>query len=268
MHKLVDINVPKGAVAIHWFEQASFAVKDASGTIVFVDPYFPHDRPASTFLHATPPVNEAELPVAYVLLTHEHGDHTHPETVNRIRQSSPRARFVGPIESVNLIVRECAVDPANTVTIEAGRSVALGSMTAHAVYAKPPAGDAAANIAPPDVTHLGYVLKAGAVTLYFSGDLIHNFADHDALVQPVAAHRADLGFITCHPTEGEFPFFAGAVKIAQRTGLVNAAPAHYACFVARDYDPVAWAAEFPAGGPEPLLIPRNSHIIYHSKKKA
>lgn len=268
MHKLVDIIVPDGAVAIHWFEQASFAVKDETGTIVLVDPYFPHDRPASTFIHSTAPVNEAELPVKYVLLTHEHGDHTHPETVRRIRQSSPTALFVGPIESVNLIVRECEVDPANAVTIEAGQSVSLGSMTAHAVYAKPPAGDAAANIAPPDVTHLGYVLKAGAVTIYFSGDLINNFADHSELVQSVEVHQPDTGFITCHPTEGEFPFFQGAVKIAQQTGLVNATPAHYACFVERDYDPLAWAAAFPPGGPEPLLLPRNSHIIYHSKKKA
>jgi hypothetical protein len=32
--------------------------------------------------------------------------------------------------------------------------------------------------------------------------------------------------------------------------------------VKRDYDPHAWAAQFPAGGPQPLIIERNMSILY------
>jgi hypothetical protein len=39
-------------------------------------------------------------------------------------------------------------------------------------------------------------------------------------------------------------------------------PAHYECFAKRTYDPRAWAALFPLGGPQPLVIPWNSHVIY------
>ena len=138
----------------------------------------------------------------------------------------------------------------------------LRGLTVHAVYAKPPEGDAAADIAPPDVTHLGYVIASNGVTLYFSGDPINNFAEHNELISAVAAHKPDIGFLTNHPTEGEFPFYDGCVKMATRIGLKHAVPVHRACFVTRDYDPNEWADQFPAGGPEPLIIQRNSFMIY------
>ena len=110
----------------------------------------------------------------------------------------------------------------------------LNGLTVHAVYAKPPEGDASADIAPPDVTHLGYVIVSNDVVLYFSGDPINNFAAHEALISAVAAHKPDIGFLTNHPTEGEFPFYDGCVQMATRIGLKHAVPVHRACFVTRD----------------------------------
>lgn len=262
MHPLTQVQVAPGSMAIHWFEQSSYAVKDAHGTLVQIDPYFPRNRPAEHFIHPQPPLDEAQLPTDYILLTHNHGDHTCIESIERIWKAFPQVQFVGPAESVKTILDAIDVPAAQVRTIGAGESVALGTMTAYAVYAKPPAGSPAAQIAPPDVTHLGYVVVADGVRLYFSGDLIHTFADHNDLPQAVAAFAPQLGFLTTHPTEGEFPFFEGTVRIAQRIGLQHAVPAHRACFVTRDYDPDAWAAYFPNDGPQPLIIPRNTHIIY------
>jgi L-ascorbate metabolism protein UlaG (beta-lactamase superfamily) len=269
-HLLAQLDVPEGHVAVHWFEQASFAVKDAQGAILQIDPYFPRLRPAEKFIHLEPPLDEAQLPTDYVLLTHAHSDHTCPESIERIWRAYPRARFIGPEESINQILARTPVTAGQTKVVRAGESVALGAMRAHAVYAKPPAGDPATNIPPPDVTHLGYVLappygeyyEAGGVRLYFSGDPINTFAEQEALIQAVAALKPEIGFLTNHPREGEFPFYAGCVKMAQQIGLKHVAPSHRACFVKRDYDPQEWAAQFPAAGPKPLIIPRNTHIIY------
>ncbi len=281
MHPLVDLEVPEGAVAVHWFEQSSFALKDAAGTIVQIDPYFPRERPADRFIHTEPPLDESALPTDFVLLTHAHGDHTCSESIRRIWETSDATRFVGPEESVRQISAETDIASANISEIRAGGSATLNGLTVHAVYAKPPDGDASADIAPPDVTHLGYVIltknsranksigrqvlgQGDGVALYFSGDPINNFAEHDALVAAVAAHKPDIGFLTNHPTEGEFPFYDGCVKMATRIGLTHAVPVHRACFVTRDYDPNEWASNFPSGGPEPLIIERNSHIIFRS----
>jgi L-ascorbate metabolism protein UlaG (beta-lactamase superfamily) len=262
MHFLANLKVPAGHVAIHWFEQSSFAVKNSPGTIVQVDPYFLRNRPAEKFIHPEPALDESQLPTDYVLLTHSHSDHTCSESIGRIWQAYPQTQFIGPDESINKILAETSVSADHTKVIQAGESAALGAMTVYAVYAKLPTGDPTANIPPPDVTHLGYVLEADGVRLYFSGDPINTFAEQDELVQAVATLKPDIGFLTSHPTEGEFPFYDGCVKMAQRIGLKHAVPAHRACFVKRDYDPQEWAAQFPAEGPKPLIIPRDSHIIY------
>ncbi len=262
MHSFIKLDVPQGAVGIHWFEQNSYAIKDSHGVVVQIDPYFPHDRPANKFVHSAPPLDESQLPTHYVLLTHSHGDHTCSETLGRIHKSWPGAKYVGPEESIKKIVEQTKIDPDHTITIAVGESVKLNTMTAHAVYAKPPDGDPEAGIKPPDVTHLGYVVEVGELRLYFSGDEINTFANLDDLVKPVADLHPDTGFITMHPTEGEFPFFDGSIKMAQRIGLKTVVPAHYSCFVKRDFDPQEWAAQFPTDGPKPLIIPPNSHIVY------
>lgn len=262
MHSLVDLKVSKGSIAIHWFEQSSFALKNSAGTIIQIDPYFPKNRPADRFIHTDPPLDEAELPTDFVLLTHAHGDHTCPESIDRIWDTSTETRFIGPEESVRQILSETDVSRDNVSEIAAGESAELDGVSVHAVYAKPPKGDPSADISPPDVTHLGYVIVSDGVTLYISGDPINNFAEHDSLISAVATHEPDIGFLTNHPSEGEFPFYDGCVKMATRIGLKHAVPVHRACFVTRDYDPSEWAAQFSASGPKPLIIERNSSIIY------
>ena len=119
MRPLKTLEVPQNKIAIHWFEQSSYALKDAQGTILLVDPYSPHSRPADRFIHATPPFDEASLPADYVILTHAHGDHTNSETIQRIWETSAETKFVGPAESIAQILRDTDVAEANTQIIQA-----------------------------------------------------------------------------------------------------------------------------------------------------
>ena len=262
MHPFAKLTIPTDSLGIHWFEQNAYALQDSQGTVVLVDPYFPSERSPERYIRSQPPLIEADLPTDYVLLTHAHGDHTHSETLSRIHRGSPEATYIGPKESIDQISGETAGPKDQTVTIDAGESVVVGRVSVHAFFSKPPEGDPEAGIVPPNVTHLGYVIEMGGIKVYITGDAINNLADHDELVRPVAAMRPDIGFLTTHPTEGEFPFFEGSILLAQRLGLKAAVPSHYACFAKRTYDPQAWASLFPAGGPRPLVIPWNSHIIY------
>ena len=260
MHPFEDLSVPPDGLGLHWFGQSSFGLRHADGTIVQTDPYYPWDRPGERFIHVRPPLMEESLRTDWVLLTHDHGDHTCMESIDRIRGAFPEVRFAGSPESCERL-RLGGVSPDRVTELTAGVSASLGPFTVHAVWAKPPGGDPAAGIEPPDVQHLGYVIDAGAVRVYLSGDPINNFADHEELLAPIRGLKPHVGLLTSHPTEGEFPFFEGCARIAGALGLRTAVPAHYGCFVARDYDPHEWAGHLP-GGVDPLIIPYNQSRVY------
>jgi L-ascorbate metabolism protein UlaG (beta-lactamase superfamily) len=261
VHSFEALSVPPGAIGIHWFGQNSFALKDAAGTIVQIDPFFPHKRPPEVYIHVQPPLDEADLRTDHVLVTHDHSDHTCVESLLRIHAAFPWTRFVGPVESVERMAEHGIPRDLLTV-IEAGGSAGLGTMRVLAFWSKPPGGVPAEGIKPPRVQHLGYVIDASGLRVYVSGDLINTFAEHDELVAPIAALRPDVGLLTMHPTEGEFPYFEGAVDMAVKLGLKAVVPAHYACFVKRTYDSQAWAALLPQDGPRPLVIPYNSAVVH------
>ena len=137
---------------------------------------------------------------------------------------------------------KAGVPRSRTRTIAAGGAFRADGLEAHAVYAKPPQGDPSAGIEPPNTTHLGYVLIFGGQRLYFTGDPINTFANHPQLAEAVAKLAPGTGFMTTHPTEGEFPFFDGCRAMAERVGVQRVVPAHYECFVKRHYDPNAFVA--------------------------
>ena len=261
-HPLMDLSVPPGSVAVHWFEQASYAVKNSAGTVILLDPYFPHDRPQDTFIHDTPPVDEANLIVDAVLLTHSHGDHTCSETIGRIQSSSPLSVFIGPPESMKKIAEEAGAAEERLLVVRAGEERTKGGFTVHAVLSKAPEGDPKEDVPVPDVAHLGFVVEADNVRLYFSGDLMRTFPQRDDLIRPVRDLQPHIGFLTSHPTEEEFPDFPGAALMSERIGLETAVPGHYACFVKRDYDPQSWASHFVKTSVATRITPRNTSFLY------
>ncbi|MCC7261898.1 MAG: MBL fold metallo-hydrolase [Candidatus Latescibacteria bacterium] len=261
MHPFEDLVVPAGSVGIHWFGQSSYGLKNDAGAIALVDPYFPQDRPPSRFVHLRSPLWEESLRTDLVLLTHDHSDHTWPESLRRIWAASPAVSFVGPVESEQRVRRE-GMGTVGFTVVQAGGQVQFGGLQIHAVWAKPPGGLPQDKIEPPDVTHLGYVVDTGAVRVYISGDPVHTFGDHESLLGPVRALRPHIGLLTCQPGEGEFPSFAGSAKVAVQLGLKTAVPAHYSCFVSRNYDPQEWAAHLPPKGPKPLIMAYNQSVVY------
>jgi L-ascorbate metabolism protein UlaG (beta-lactamase superfamily) len=261
LQEFEQMPIPQDAVGIHWFGQSSFAFKDATGAIVLVDPFFPSARPADKFIHAVAPFDENILKVDYVLLTHDHGDHTCTESLLRIRNACPAAHYYGPQASIDRL-RGVGFPDEVLSTVVAGDTLHPGNLTAHVVWAKPPIGVPADGIPVPDVEHLGYVLEIGTARIYVSGDIFNTIAQHDDFLEHIMRFKPNIGLLTLHPTEGEFPYFEGALALAIKLKLKVVVPAHYGCFVKRTYDPKLWAALFPPDAPSPVIIPYNDSIVF------
>lgn len=260
---LTNLVVPPEAVAIHWFGQSWFAFKNAAGFVVQVDPYGPRERAVETFIHPESPLDETTLRTDVVLLTHDHGDHTCIESLLRIHAAFPETCFYGPHESIDRL-RTSGIPKALLFVVAAGETRVVGMLKFHAVWAKPPGGVPAEAIPIPDVEHLGYILDLGGRRIYISGDPINTLSRHAHLLAAIQAHKPEIGLLTTHPTEGEFPFFDGSVEMAVKLKLKAAVPAHYECFTQRTYDPQRWAATFPVDGPQPIIIPYNGSIVYQA----
>ena len=261
MHTFEELSIPSDGIGIHWFGQSTYALKHPDGTIIQVDPYYPRERPNNQFIHPQPPLDEASLRTDGVILTHNHGDHTCIESITRLDKAYPDVRYIGPSESIGSMAAN-GIAPEKMIEVTEGGSATIGNITAQAVWAKPPQGKPEDDICPPDVQHLGFVVEIGKVKVYISGDPINTFANHSELLAPIRKLGPHIGFLTTHPDEGEFPYFDGSVKMASALNLHTAVPAHYNCFVSRNYDPNLWAASFPDNGPEPLIIPYNRSVVY------
>jgi len=250
---LYDLRVPAGSLAVSWYGQNSFALKNADGSVVLIDPFFPTDRPAEKFIHPKRPVEETKLKADAVLLTHDHSDHTCIESLTRLFKANPDMTVIGPPESIERIEAEDV--SAQLWPVVAGERRSAASMTVDTAYSKLP-GDGASCM------HLGYVIETGAGRVYVTGDLQNDFAEQKELVEPVKALSPDIGLLTTHPDEGEFPYFDGSVSMAERIGLKVAIPSHYGCFVKRTYDPYEWAKSFQKPLPVRLVIPyRGTFLI-------
>ncbi len=260
-HPFEQLQIPQGAVGIHWFGQSSFAFKDAKGTILLIDPYFPSERPPEKFIHSESPLDEETLKVNYVLLTHDHGDHTCVESLLRIRNAFPTTQFYGPHESIQRL-RKANFPESVLKTVVADRTENLGDISVHTVWAKPPQGVPEDNIPVPDVEHLGFVVEIGSARIYVSGDLFNTVAQHDDFLEHIIRLKPDIGLLTQHPVEGEFPYFDGALKVAEKLNLKFAVPAHYGCFVKRTYDPHQWAALFSSDSPTAFIIEYNDSAVF------
>ena len=95
------LEVGERSLAFWGLGQVGVAIKGPTG-IVYVDPYFTDSDGEGGSLPRTypPPLAPDEVTNASaLLLTHDHIDHTDPETVLPISEATPEARFVGPFTS-------------------------------------------------------------------------------------------------------------------------------------------------------------------------
>lgn len=242
MQQIREFAVPKQSVAMWWLGQNGYIFKSPEGTMLGTDLYLT-DHCATAYkdfglnLSRRVPVLIApeELEVDLFACTHNHLDHTDPETIRGLRNKDT-TQFIGPHPSCQ-VFRDAGVESGRIVPAWPDCGMQFHDIQLNGTFALPTDDT--------DLNHMGYVLQFGnGPRIYMTGD-----TDHTDLLASAAKHSPDL-MITC--INGGFNNLSHweAADIAARIQPKAAIPCHYDMFADNAVDPRQFRASLKVRAPE------------------
>lgn len=241
MHQIREFPVGRHSVALWWLGQNGFIFKSHAGTIFATDLYLTDScvaiAPAGLDFHRQVPVLIApeEVEVDYYLVTHNHQDHTDPETIGRLRHKDT-AYFIGPQPSCEVFERE-GVESGRIIPIWPDREIELRDVVIRGTFALPTDDT--------DLNHVGYLFGFDeGPAIYMTGD-----TDDCELLGAVRRHKPHL-MITC--INGGFNNLSHdeAARLAARIEPRAAIPCHYDMFADNAVDPRQFRASLKRRAPK------------------
>ncbi len=187
MKQIRAFPVPKNQIGIWWFGQNGFIFKSPEGTLASVDLYLTDSCATLTTalnLRRQIPILLApeEVDVDIFTCTHNHQDHTDPETIRGLRNKDAIV-FAGPMPSCG-IFREEKVEEGRIQPTWPDGKLEYKDLKITGTFALPTDST--------DLNHMGFVFQFGSgPRIYVTGDT----APHE-LLSSAARHQPDL-MISC-----------------------------------------------------------------------
>lgn len=240
MDEIRAFAVPKRSVALWWFGQNGYIFKSPEGTLASVDLYLTDscallDIPIDLSRRVPVLIEPEDVRVDVYACTHNHQDHTDPETIRRLRNKEVR-QFVGPHPTCGVYERE-GIETGRIVPAWPQCELEFGDLRLHGTFALPTDTT--------DLNHMGFVLQFGTgPRIYITGD-----SDYTELLAEAARHKPDL-MITC--INGGFNNMSHweAASVAAKIHPKAAIPCHYDMFADNAVDPKQFRASLKLQAPE------------------
>jgi L-ascorbate 6-phosphate lactonase len=221
--------VEKGSVALWWLGQNSFLFKSPEGTLAGVDLYLTDScaalgHAAGINLSRAVPIliQPEELDIDLFTCTHNHQDHTDPETIRNLRNKDVFT-FLGPHPSCDVFRQQ---------GVESGRIQAAWPQCEFEFRDLKLRGTFALPTDTTDLNHMGFLLQFGnGPKIYITGD-----TDYTELLHEAAAHKPDL-LITCINGGFNNLSFWEAAQLAEAVKPKAAVPCHYDMFPDNSVNP-------------------------------
>ena len=265
------LEVGERALAFWGLGQVGIVIKGPTG-IVYVDPYLTDSDGEGGSLPRTfpPPLVPGEVTNASaVLLTHDHIDHTDPETVLPISEASPGARFVAPFTSRDTL-DGAGLDADRIVVPEVGEPLEI---TGAGITAIPSAHTELEKDPERGYPFLGYVIEWNGVTVYHAGDTVV----YDGMIETLSAWDIDIAFV---PINGRDYFRTGrgiigntdfreTAELAETLNVGLIVPTHYDLIEGNTADPGHFVSHLYGLNPmRPHKLLRPGELLYFVKGPA
>ncbi len=240
--RIASLSVRDDAVAVWALGQAGVVLK-AGETVLAIDPYLSDSDGEGGRLEREfpPPLAPGDLRADVVALTHDHIDHTDPETLLAL---PGEPRLLGP-PAVTAHLATIGVDGARVTTVAPGEPVTAGPFTLTPIPAAHEELDTA--------QFVGYLVEAGGLTIYHAGDTVV----HEEVLRALEGVRIDVAFL---PINGRDFFreadgivgntdIREAVELAERLDVGLTVPVHYDLFAFNGADPGQFVTALRARNP-------------------
>jgi L-ascorbate 6-phosphate lactonase len=239
MSEIRTATVPTGAVAIWWLGQSGYIFKSPGGAVVGVDLYLTDSCaciPEDVDLRRQVPVliQPEEADVDVFACTHNHQDHTDPETIRSLG-CKRTALFIGPHPSCDVFL-QLGIPAERIHPAWPDCEIRHADVTLHGTWALPT--DAS------DLNHMGFVLKFGeGPKVYVTGD-----SDDSPLLASAAKFKPDVMIAVIN---GGFNNLSAweAAELAAKIRPKVAIPSHYDMFADNAIDPRQFAAGLRVAAP-------------------
>ncbi|MDZ4801647.1 MAG: MBL fold metallo-hydrolase [Bryobacteraceae bacterium] len=240
MDEIRAFRVEKGSVALWWLGQSGFVFKSPEGTTVCVDAYLTHSCdglvPGMDLIRKVPvELRPEELEVDVFTCTHNHQDHTDPETVRHLRHKDTM-QFVGPPPSCDVYAAE-GVESGRIVPAWPDVDLEFGDLRIHGTWALPT--DAS------DLNHMGYVFQFGnGPKIWVTGD-----TDYHELLTSARKHEPDVVLTVINGGFNNLSHWEAA-ELVGKVGPKVAIPTHYDMFPDNHVDPKQFRASMTQKAPD------------------
>ena len=221
-----------GTASFWWLGHASFVLEGPTGGPIAVDPYLSDsfEKAGGSKRESRPPVQPADLRVSTIILTHDHLDHTDPDTLPALCAANPDAPIFGPPSSIAHLAR-LGIKGNRTRTLQPGEIIYGEGWRVHGVHAEHTED------------------SVGLVFVFDQGPHVYHLSDTKYFDGLLKARESEITLLTLHIDEhwGDLTI-RDAVKITKALAPREVLPMHWGMFAETSADPRTFAAQLAASG--------------------
>jgi L-ascorbate 6-phosphate lactonase len=262
MERIINAKVEAGRIAIHWLGQGGFAFKNHAGDVLVVDPYLSDsansDGGAARLVEI--PVRPKDVRLDYLFLTHDHTDHTDPQTAPVIAQNNPTAPIVCPPSSAQHLTK-LGIRGTQIQTAMPGQSLEFPNFKAHVIPARHTEDS------------VGYLFEFNEansetdnVAIYITGDTEYD----EMLAAAVEEYGPDVLLVPINGRLGNMDA-AQAARLTAEIAPREVIPMHFGMFADNTADPKEFLARLSDDAQElitPVVMKHNTCHIFCPPKAA